>query len=80
MKPTSLVHRASVRRALIKSIRQGVFFDMKYWARRSCSKFGDALKPVYFSRTIMSDVVWELDKCAYEFVHRCCRGTESSQW
>ena len=48
--------------ALIKSIREGTFFDRKYWARYS--KAGDVLKPVYFSSTIMGDMVQQLDKRA----------------
>ena len=46
-------HWDSVKIALIKSIRTGVFFDRKYWARYSTS--GGVLKPVYFSGTIMND-------------------------
>ena len=61
------MHQASVKRALIKSIRKGVFFDMKYWARYSRSNSGDALKPVYFSSMITSDTVWQLNNRAYEF-------------
>ena len=48
--------------ALIKSIRKGVLFDRKYWARRS--KGGDALKPVYFSSIIMGDKTQQLNNCA----------------
>jgi len=48
--------------AFIKSIREGVLFDRKYWAR--CSKTGDTLKPVYFSSTIMGDNVEQLNNCA----------------
>ena len=38
---------------MIKSMRQGVFFDQKYWTRRS--KNGRALKPIYFSSLIVGD-------------------------
>jgi hypothetical protein len=62
---TSPAHWAPVKTALIKSIRKGVFFDRKYWARHS--KAGDVLKPVYFSSTIMDDKAQELDKCASKF-------------
>jgi len=48
-----------VKIALIKSMRKGVFFDRKYWARRS--KSGDFLKPVYFSSIIMSDKAQQLN-------------------
>jgi len=46
--------------ALINSIRKGVFFDRKYWARHS--KAGDVLKPVYFSSVIMGDKSQQLNK------------------
>jgi len=48
-----------VKIALIKSIRSGVLFDRKYWARHS--KAGDAFKPVYFSSIVMSDKAQELN-------------------
>jgi len=51
---------ASVKTALIESIRRGVFFDRKYWARHS--KAGKVLKPVYFSSTIMKDKSLQLNK------------------
>ena len=51
--------------ALIKSIREGVFFDRKYWTRYL--KAGDALKPIYFSGMIMGDKVHQLNKCASKF-------------
>ena len=53
--------------ALIKSIRDGVFFDRKYWARHS--KVGDVLKPVYFSSTIMGDKSQQLKKRGSKFFH-----------
>ena len=59
---TSPAHWVSVRRALIKSVRKGVFFDRKYWARYSKAVGG--LKPVYFSSTIMNDKAQQLNKCA----------------
>ena len=58
---------AAVKTALIKSIREGVFFDRKYWARNT--KSGDVLKPVHFSSAIMGDRSHQLDKCASKF--RC---------
>ena len=64
-KVTSPAHWASVKIALIKSMRTGVFFDRKYWARHS--KSGDVLKPVYFSSIIMSDKAQELNNCALKF-------------
>ena len=64
---TSPAHWASVKIALIKSIRKGAFFDRKYWARHS--KAGDVLKPVYFSSTIMGDKTQQLNKCASKFGH-----------
>ncbi|KAF9645692.1 hypothetical protein BDM02DRAFT_471820 [Thelephora ganbajun] len=57
---TSPAHWGSVKVALIKSIRKGVFFDRKYWARHS--KAGDILKPVYFSSIIMNDKAQQLNK------------------
>ena len=54
----SPAHWDPVKTALIISIRNGVFFDRKYWARHS--KGGDLLKPVYFSSTIMSDKAQQL--------------------
>jgi len=56
-----------VKAALIGSIRKGVFFDRKYWARHL--KIGDVLKPIYFSSTIMEDKSEQLGKCALEFCH-----------
>jgi len=56
---TSPAHWAAVNVALIKSIRSGVFFDRKYWARHS--KAGDILKPVYFSSIIVSDNAQQLN-------------------
>jgi hypothetical protein len=64
-RPSSPAHWAYVKEALIKSIRQGVFFDRKYWARHS--KTGHVLKPIYFSNTIMSDKAQQLDKRASKF-------------
>ena len=58
--------------ALIKSIRNGVLFDRKYWARHS--RTGDALKPVYFSSIIMGDKVQQLNSCASKFGHRPAAG------
>jgi len=54
-----------VKTALIKSIRNGIFFDRKYWARHS--KAGDVLKPVYLSSTIMEDKLQQLNKCTLNF-------------
>ena len=59
--PTSPVHWTFVKRALIKSIRRGVFFDQMYWARHS--KVGDVLRPVYFSSVIMNDRAQQLNNC-----------------
>jgi len=60
-------HWAAVKIALINSIGKGVFFDRKYWARRSGP--GGALKPIYFSSIIMGDKVYYLNKCASKFVY-----------
>ncbi|KAF9779144.1 hypothetical protein BJ322DRAFT_1088746 [Thelephora terrestris] len=43
----------AVKMALIDSVRNGIFFDRKYWARHS--KAGDLLKPVYLSSRVMGD-------------------------
>jgi len=59
---TSPARWESVKIALIKSIREGILFDRKYWARRS--KTGDTLKPVYLSSIIMGDKVEQLNNCA----------------
>jgi len=56
---TSPAHWVSVKIALIKSIRNGVFFDRKYWARHS--KAGDVLKPLYFSSIIMDDKAQQMN-------------------
>ena len=58
----SPAHWASVKIALIKSIRKGVFFDRKYWARHS--KAEDVLKPVYFSSIVMGDQAQKLNHSA----------------
>ena len=60
-----------VKTALIKSIRNGVFFDRKYWARHSGT--GDGLKPIYSSSTIMSDKARQLGKCAFKFIRGCAK-------
>jgi len=54
-----------VKTALVKSIREGVLFDRKYWVRHS--KTGDTLKPIYFSSIIMGDKVEQLKGCMSEF-------------
>ena len=40
----------NVKTALIRSIREGVFVDRKYWARRS--RAGQVLQPVYLSSIV----------------------------
>ena len=40
----------NVKIALIRSIREGVFVDLKYWARRS--RAGQVLQPVYLSSIV----------------------------
>ena len=64
----SPAHWATVKIALIKSVRDGVFFNRKYWARHF--KAGDILKPVYFSSIIMEDKAQQLKNCASKFAHR----------
>ena len=59
---TSPAHWVAVKTALIRSIRQGIFFDREYWARHS--RAGDVLKPVYFSGAIIEDKVHQLNKSA----------------
>jgi hypothetical protein len=61
----SPAHWTCVKIALIQSIRTGVFFDRKYWARHL--KTGDVLKPIYFSNMIMSDKATQLNKCKSGF-------------
>ena len=58
----SPAHWTSVKIALIKSVRKGVFFDRKYWARHS--KAGHVLKPVYFSSIVMGDKAQRLNYSA----------------
>ena len=58
---TSPTHWASVKVALIKSIRSGVLFDRKYWVRHL--RTGHTLKPIYFSSIIMSDKAQKLNSC-----------------
>ncbi|KAF9778321.1 hypothetical protein BJ322DRAFT_1092680 [Thelephora terrestris] len=43
----------ALQEAIVKSIREGVFFDRKCWVR--CSKSRDVLKALYFSSTIVGD-------------------------
>ena len=43
---------------MVKSIREGVFFDRKYWAPHS--RKGSSLKAVYFSSVIVEN---ELETC-----------------
>jgi len=70
MQISSPAHWTYVKTALIKSIRKGVFFDRKYWARHL--KTGDVLKPVYFSSTIMGDKSQQLKERALKFWTRTC--------
>jgi len=65
---TSPARWTSVKIALIKSIRRGVFFDRKYWARHS--KTGDIMKPVYFSSIVMGDKTQELNSRTSKSGHR----------
>ena len=62
---TSPANWPSVKVALIKSIREGVLFDRKYWTRYS--RTGDILKPVYFSSIIMGDKAQQLNDCTWKF-------------
>ena len=55
----------SLTTALIKSVRTGVFFDKKCWARNR-----NILKPLYFSSIIMEDKAHELGKCELKFIFR----------
>jgi hypothetical protein len=61
----SPAHWDSVKTAIIKSIRTGVFFDRKYWVRHSAS--GNVLKPAYFSSAIMDDKAQQLNKRTWIF-------------
>ena len=64
--------------ALIKSVRKGVFFDRKYWARHL--KIGDVLKPIYFSNAILEDRSEQLGKCALKICHRISEALRVPQW
>jgi len=61
----SPTHWAAVKTALIKSVREGIFFDKKYWTRHS--KAGTVLKPVYLSSVIMGDKAQQLGQCKSKF-------------
>lgn len=65
--PSRAAQWGSLKTALMRSIRTGVFFDRKYWARNF--KKGDVLKPVYFSSTIMDDKTHQLNKCTSKLVY-----------
>ena len=52
-------NRKRVRIALIKSIREGVFVDRKYWAQRS--RAGQVLQPVYFSSIVAGQMLPYID-------------------
>jgi len=67
-----------VKAALIGSIRRGVFFDKKYWARHL--KIGDVLKPIYFSSTIMEDRSEQLGKRALRLFHGPGETLRVLQW
>ncbi|KAF9778365.1 hypothetical protein BJ322DRAFT_1214739 [Thelephora terrestris] len=45
--------------ALIKSIRQGIFFDRKYWARHS--KTATQPRPIYISSIVTSERICHID-------------------
>lgn len=73
--PVPPTYWKSTKIALINSIRKGVFFDRKYWAKHSNA--GQVLKPVYFSNTIMNDKAQQLDKRTSKIVCWCSnRSTE----
>lgn len=56
--------------ALSNSIRSGIFFDRKYWARHS--KAGDS-KPVYLSSIVMGDKAQQLKKCELKLISGMAR-------
>ena len=51
---------------MVKSIREGIFFDRKYWARHL--RKGSTLKAVYFSSVIIGNELEtrELHKCVHQ--------------
>ena len=53
--------RRSIRMAFIKSIREGIFFDRKYWTRNS--KTSRALRPLHISSIVASEYLSHIDDC-----------------
>ena len=60
---SSLVNWKSVEIALIKSIREGIFFDRKYWARNS--KAARALRPLYISSIAAGECLPYINDCEW---------------
>ena len=52
-------NRRSIRVALIESIRKGILFDRKYWARNS--KTSRALRPLYISSIVAGESLSHID-------------------
>ena len=69
MQVTSSAEWESVKVALIRSVRTGVFFDRKYWARHS--KSGDVLRPIHFSSAVVSDQTLRSNNCMSRFTNWC---------
>ena len=61
--PDTLTHISRVKTALIKSIREGVFADRKYWARHSRS--GRVLRPVYLSSIVADRRLPDIETCKW---------------
>ena len=59
--PSTPANWERVEMALIKSIRQGAFFDKRYWTRQS--KTGRALRPVYLSSIIAGERLQYVNRC-----------------
>ena len=64
---TSSAEWVSVKVALIRSIRTGIFFDRKYWARHS--KSGDVLKKIHFSSAVVNDKPLRSNNCPSRSTH-----------
>ena len=60
---TSSAEWESVKVALIRSIRTGVFLDRKYWARHS--KSGGVLRPIHFLSAVVNDKTLRSNNCTY---------------
>ena len=52
--------RACIDRALVRSIREGLLFDKKYWTRKS--KTGSKLQPLHIPRILAREYLQHVDR------------------